>query len=107
LGLLVPFRLIVRFGSIASFEASSSDVRYYPERRHPLPLQYLSQRAKRRSFPWGRNLVQCSSHAKARPARPLFNAGIAAARRANFVGTLGTGTAADNALPTITAVDPC
>jgi hypothetical protein len=24
----------------------SSDVRYYPERRHPLALQYLSQRAK-------------------------------------------------------------
>jgi hypothetical protein len=32
-----------RFGSLASFEASSSDFRYYPERRHSLALQYLSQ----------------------------------------------------------------
>ena len=32
-------------GSFASFEASSSDVGYYPERWHSLALQYLSQRA--------------------------------------------------------------
>jgi hypothetical protein len=35
----------VRYGSFASFEASNNDVRYYPERRHSLALQYLSQRA--------------------------------------------------------------
>ena len=33
-------------GSSTSFEASSSDFRYYPERRHSLALQYLSQGAK-------------------------------------------------------------
>jgi hypothetical protein len=36
-------------GSSASFEASSRAVRYYPERRHLLALQYLSQRANSRS----------------------------------------------------------
>jgi hypothetical protein len=36
-----------RDGSSMSFEASSSDFRYYPERPHSLALQYLSQRAIR------------------------------------------------------------
>jgi hypothetical protein len=34
-----------RFGSTASLEASDSDFRYYPERRHSLLLQYLTKRA--------------------------------------------------------------
>jgi hypothetical protein len=48
-GLLLRCTLHVRVGSLASFEASSSDVSYYPERRHSLALQYLSQRVTCRS----------------------------------------------------------
>jgi hypothetical protein len=35
----------VSFGSNASFDASGSDFRYHPERRHLLALQYLTKRA--------------------------------------------------------------
>jgi hypothetical protein len=35
----------VAFGLRASFDASGSDFRYYPERRHLLALQYLTKRA--------------------------------------------------------------
>ena len=44
---------LVGKGSFTSFEACSSDFRYYRERRHSLALQYLTQRARKR-------LMRCS-----------------------------------------------
>ena len=43
--MLAQAKAFDRFGSQASFDASGSDFRYYPERRHSLALHQVTQRA--------------------------------------------------------------
>jgi hypothetical protein len=44
--MLAQAKAFDRFGSQASFDASGSDFRYYPERRHSLALHQVTQRAR-------------------------------------------------------------